>query len=89
MKDQTHKKGEARAAPLLPFTPNPHICAGTGALKSGFTRTGKRTMGGILDDGYKSVARYYLNNFQDGKKQDAVDLVTGVSGGGGLRGGGG
>ena len=50
---------------------------GTGALKSGFTRTGKRTVGGILDDGYKSVARYYLNNFQDGKKQDAVDLVTG------------
>jgi phosphatidylinositol 4-phosphatase len=22
--------------------------------------------------------RYYLNNFQDGKKQDAVDLVTGT-----------
>ena len=37
---------------------------GTGALKSGFTRTGKRTVGGILDDGYKSVLRYYLNNFQ-------------------------
>jgi hypothetical protein len=50
---------------------------GTGALKSGFTRTGKRTFGGILDDGYKSLARYYLNNFADGKKQDAVDLVTG------------
>jgi len=52
--------------------------AGTGAMKSGFTRTGKRTMGGLVDDGYKSVARYYLNNFQDGKKQDAVDLVTGA-----------
>ncbi|GAX76741.1 hypothetical protein CEUSTIGMA_g4188.t1 [Chlamydomonas eustigma] len=51
--------------------------AGTGALKSGFTRTGKRTYGGILDDGYKSIARYYLNNFADGRKQDAVDLVTG------------
>jgi hypothetical protein len=52
--------------------------AGTGALKSGFTRTGKRTLGGLLDDGAKSVARYYLNNFADGRKQDALDLATGA-----------
>ena len=52
--------------------------AGTGALKSGFTRTGKRTLGGKLDDGYKSLTRYYLNNFRDGRKQDALDLVTGT-----------
>jgi hypothetical protein len=48
-------------------TPPPHPCrqyAGTGALKSGFTRTGKRTLGGLLDDGAKSVTRYYLNNFK-------------------------
>ncbi|GMH37947.1 hypothetical protein BSKO_05831 [Bryopsis sp. KO-2023] len=51
--------------------------AGTGALKSGFTRTGKRTIGGLIDDGVKSTVRYYLNNFQDGRKQDALDLVTG------------
>lgn len=51
--------------------------AGTGALKSGFTRTGKRTKGGLLNDGVKSVTRYYLNNFQDGAKQDAIDYVTG------------
>ena len=51
--------------------------AGTGALKSGFTRTGKRTTFGLLDDGVKSIVRYYLNNFCDGRKQDAVDLVTG------------
>lgn len=51
--------------------------AGTGALKSGFTRTGKRTTFGLLDDGVKSVVRYYLNNFCDGRKQDAVDLITG------------
>eukprot|EP00775_Hariotina_reticulata_P001529 gene1529-1867_t len=38
--------------------------AGTGALKSGFTRTGKRTLGGLIDDGVKSLVRYYLNNFQ-------------------------
>lgn len=52
--------------------------AGTGALKSGFTRTGKRTMGGMIDDGIKSLTRYYLNNFCDGRKQDALDLVTGT-----------
>ena len=57
-------------------------CSGTGALKSGFTRTGKRTIGGILDDGVKSVTRYYVNNFQDGTKQDALDLVTGGEDGG-------
>lgn len=47
-------------------------------MKSGFTRTGKRTLGGLLDDGIKSVVRYYLNNFQDGNKQDALDLITGA-----------
>jgi phosphatidylinositol 4-phosphatase len=52
--------------------------AGTGALKSGFTRTGKRSIGGLLDDGVKSLTRYYLNNFEDGKKQDAYDLITGT-----------
>ena len=52
--------------------------AGTGALKSGFTRTGKRTYGGLADDGLKSLTRYYLNNFSDGRKQDALDLVTGT-----------
>ena len=52
--------------------------AGTGALKSGFTRTGKRTIAGLLDDGVKSLARYYLNNFRDGGTQDALDYVTGA-----------
>lgn len=51
--------------------------AGTGALKSGFTRTGKRTTWGLLDDGFKSGIRYYVNNFSDGRKQDASDLITG------------
>ena len=51
--------------------------AGTGALKSGFTRTGVRTKAGLVDDGVKSGKRYFLNNFQDGHKQDAIDLVTG------------
>eukprot|EP00878_Enallax_costatus_P012846 GHUV01013414.1.p1 GENE.GHUV01013414.1~~GHUV01013414.1.p1 ORF type:complete len:193 (+),score=73.94 GHUV01013414.1:214-792(+) len=52
--------------------------AGTGALKSGFTRTGKRSIGGLVDDGVKSMVRYYLNNFQDGHKQDALDLISGA-----------
>ena len=35
-------------------------------------------MRGLLDDGAKSLTRYLLNNFRDGEKQDALDLVTGT-----------
>lgn len=52
--------------------------SGTGALKSDFTRTGKRTKMGALQDFYKSVMRYLRNNFFDGTRQDAFDLITGV-----------
>ena len=52
--------------------------AGTGALKSGFTRTGRRSAGGLLDDGAKSAVRYLRNNFADGRRQDALDLLTGA-----------
>lgn len=52
--------------------------SGTGALKTDFTRTGKRTKKGALDDFYKSAMRYLKNNFFDGARQDAFDLVTGV-----------
>ncbi|CAA3032618.1 phosphoinositide phosphatase SAC6-like, partial [Olea europaea subsp. europaea] len=38
---------------------------------------GKRTVQGILNDGYNALMRYYLNNFRDGTKQDAMDLVQG------------
>ena len=37
------------------------IYAGTPALKRDFTRTGKRTKIGALDDGMNSLQRYYLN----------------------------
>jgi hypothetical protein len=47
-------------------------------MKSGFTRTGVRTTAGAIDDGLKAVMRYYLNNYKDGRKQDAIDLFTGV-----------
>ncbi|TMW57499.1 hypothetical protein Poli38472_003424 [Pythium oligandrum] len=50
--------------------------AGTGALKTDFTRTGKRTIAGALQDGVNSVTRYYLNNFSDGIRQDSYDLIV-------------
>ena len=43
--------------------------SGTGALKTDFTRTGKRTKKGALEDGYNSVVRYLKNNFFDGARQ--------------------
>ncbi|KAJ3490502.1 hypothetical protein NLI96_g1404 [Meripilus lineatus] len=43
--------------------------AGTGALKVEYTRTGKLTPAGQLEDGYKSVMRYLKNNFFDGARQ--------------------
>lgn len=51
--------------------------SGTGALKADFTRTGKRRWWGPLQDGWRSLIRYYLNNFADGAKQDAMDLFFG------------
>lgn len=43
--------------------------AGSGALKSDFTRTNVRSHQGVLEDGYKSVMRYLKNTFFDGAKQ--------------------
>uniref|UniRef100_A0A672H6V4 Phosphatidylinositide phosphatase SAC1-A n=1 Tax=Salarias fasciatus TaxID=181472 RepID=A0A672H6V4_SALFA len=51
--------------------------AGTGALKTDFTRTGKRTRWGLLMDGWNSMIRYYKNNFSDGFRQDSIDLFLG------------
>ncbi|XP_041798661.1 phosphatidylinositol-3-phosphatase SAC1-B [Chelmon rostratus] len=51
--------------------------AGTGALKTDFTRTGKRTQCGLLMDGWNSMIRYYKNNFSDGFRQDSIDLFLG------------
>uniref|UniRef100_T1J2C7 Phosphatidylinositol-3-phosphatase SAC1 n=1 Tax=Strigamia maritima TaxID=126957 RepID=T1J2C7_STRMM len=60
---------------------NADICsiqyAGTGALKTDFTRTGKRTRLGMARDGINSLIRYYKNNFADGFRQDAIDLILG------------
>ncbi|GAA6061613.1 hypothetical protein JCM10212_000955 [Sporobolomyces blumeae] len=51
--------------------------SGTGALKTDYTRTGKRSKEGALQDGINSAMRYIKNNFLDGPRQDAYDLVTG------------
>lgn len=51
--------------------------AGSPALKSDFTRTGKRTPRGVLNDGYHAATRYIYNNFLDGGRQDAYDLILG------------
>lgn len=51
--------------------------SGTGALKTDFTRTGKRTKKGLMNDGVNSLTRYYLNNFNDGFRQDSMDFFLG------------
>ncbi|KVI08736.1 Synaptojanin, N-terminal [Cynara cardunculus var. scolymus] len=53
--------------------------SGTPALKGDFVRFGKRTLQGILKDGWNALMRYYLNNFVDGTKQSlplALALIT-------------
>ncbi|KAG7558217.1 hypothetical protein FFLO_02870 [Filobasidium floriforme] len=52
--------------------------SGTGALKTDFTRTGQRTKQGAAQDGVNSVMRYVKNNFFDGSRQDAYDVLTGA-----------
>jgi len=51
--------------------------SGTGALKTDFTRTGKRTKQGALSDLQNSITRYYKNNYKDGSRQDSYDLFLG------------
>lgn len=51
--------------------------AGTGALKTDFTRTGSRTKWGLLQDGWNSAIRYYKNNFHDGFRTDGMQFYLG------------
>lgn len=51
--------------------------AGTHALKGDLVRYGKQTISGVIKDGMSALSRYYLNNFQDGVRQDAMDLISG------------
>ena len=51
--------------------------SGTGAMKSDFVRTGKRTYRGNIKDGIISLTRFYINNFRDGYYQDCNDYFLG------------
>ncbi|KAF3919288.1 Synaptojanin-1 [Orbilia brochopaga] len=53
------------------------IYAGTGALKSSFTRSGKSSLGGVLADFRKSATRIYINNFADKGRQNTIDMLLG------------
>lgn len=53
------------------------IYAGTGALKSSFTRTGKMSLAGAIADARKSATRLYINNFADKARQNTIDLLLG------------
>ena len=53
------------------------LYAGTGALKVDFTRTGKRTTKGAVDDGKNAIQRYVINCFYDGSRKNAVDAFLG------------
>ncbi|ORY42844.1 DNase I-like protein [Rhizoclosmatium globosum] len=53
------------------------IYTGTGALKTSMTRRGKQTVMGFFDDAAKSVNRFFINNFQDKHRQEAIDIVLG------------
>ncbi|KAL8777105.1 MAG: hypothetical protein Q9213_008004 [Squamulea squamosa] len=53
------------------------IYAGTGALKSSFTRHGKMSLAGAIADARKSATRMYINNFADKGRQNTVDMLLG------------
>ncbi|KAG7126732.1 Inositol-1 like protein [Verticillium longisporum] len=53
------------------------IYAGTGALKSSYTRTGKMSLAGAVADMRKSMQRLYHNNFTDAAKQTTIDRLLG------------
>eukprot|EP01052_Picozoa_sp_SAG31_P062159 SAG31_NODE_21168_length_556_cov_0.971554_1_plen_96_part_01 len=42
---------------------------GSPALKTDFTRTGKRTVVGAMRDGWSSLSRWYVNCFVDGVRR--------------------
>ncbi|KAI1176923.1 SacI homology domain-containing protein [Nemania sp. FL0916] len=53
------------------------IYAGTGALKSSFTRHGKMSIAGAFADARKSATRLYINNFTDKARQNTIDMLLG------------
>ncbi|KAL2837506.1 SacI homology domain-containing protein [Aspergillus pseudoustus] len=53
------------------------IYAGTGALRSSYTRHGKMSLAGALADARKTAARLYINNFSDKARQRTIDILLG------------
>lgn len=53
------------------------LYARTNAQKTDFTRTGKRSMLGAVNDGYSGIMRYFNGNFTDAFIQDCYDLLLG------------
>lgn len=53
------------------------IYAGTGALKSSFTRHGKMSLAGAFADVRKSATRLYVNTFADKARQNTIDVLLG------------
>lgn len=53
------------------------IYAGTNALKTSFTRSGKMGIAGAIADVTKSVGRLYINNFVDKGRQNTMDILLG------------
>ena len=49
---------------------------GTPALKTDFTRTGKRSKSGEFQDAKNSIRRYYIGNFTDGYNVDCLEVCT-------------
>merc|ERR1712004_712668 len=54
-----------------------NMLARSEALKTDITRCGKRTTTGMLRDLKTAIIRYINNNFNDGRRMDAIDLVLG------------
>ncbi len=54
------------------------LYAGTQALMGDYTRTGQRSVQGLLNDGMNSAKRYLKNNFTDQQRQRAIYLVLGL-----------
>lgn len=46
------------------------------AQKTDFTRTGKRTFKGMLNDGVNAVQRYVQNHFLDYERQNVYDILS-------------
>ncbi|GJN88599.1 hypothetical protein Rhopal_001565-T1 [Rhodotorula paludigena] len=53
------------------------IYVGTGAINTSFTRTGKKSLAGLLSDASKSVNRVFQQQLFDNNKQKAIDALLG------------